>query len=248
VVPQKAVARVTFDDGLIHNIDYPINDEVFVDYQSPGMRTTVNILDGAEIPVPYTRYASLRGYEDSVINMSGGSVHYVYTQDRSQFTFSGGLTFWDMDLHGGQAAILGGTVERVLFARGSSQVTISGDFIVPHLCAAESGQVKIFGGSITHVMFLHNDAVVTVYGSDFAVDGEPFGYGELDSIYGGSPSWEPGRRLTGILASGQMIDNRLFYIGHDAKMVLTPIPAPGALILGSIGVGIVGWLRRRRIR
>jgi hypothetical protein len=48
-----------------------------------------------------------------------------------------------------------------------------------------------------------------------------------------------------ILAFGHDDGNTMDTIGID-NMEWVAIPAPGAILLGSLGVGLVGWLRRRR--
>ncbi len=83
--------------------------------------------------------------------------------------------------------------------------------------------------------------MIQIFGFDFAVDGQPFGYGELSSILGGWPSDEPLRHLTGTLLSGELFDND-FRIGYDAKIVLIPEPASAVIL----GLGSLFFALRRR--
>jgi len=50
----------------------------------------------------------------------------------------------------------------------------------------------------------------------------------------------------GIGAGIAFADGRLYYADFDKELIIEAIPAPGAVILGGIGAGFVGWLRRRR--
>ncbi len=246
----QVMGVIEFKDGQTHDIDYEIADDVWVDNQAPGKQTTVNWLEGAS-----TSWHALEGFEDSKINIRGGSIGtQLWAHGSSQVTMSGGsighdllafdssqVTISDGSIGerlyaraSSQVTMSGGSVVGWLWAYGNSQVTISGGSIRDYLDASSSSQVTMSGGRVGRYLIADHDAILTLHGSDFALDGEALGYGELTSLLGGFAWDEPRRHLTGILASGESIDN-VFLVGHDARIVLVPEPA-AVLLLGLGGL------------
>lgn len=248
---------VQFKDGQIHDINYEIKDNVWVDYESPGMQTQVNLLPGGVI----TDYYDLRAYSDSHVNILGGWIgNNLRACDNSLVQIFSGFIGRNLivvdnsraDISGGSMDLLwaagnsyieisSGSINFDLQAINKSRVYISGGSIGTEVFVYENSQVQISGGSIGGALIPNNWSILTIQGSDFTVDGQPFGYGELMSIYGGTWQLESTRHLTGTLVSGEMIDN-YFFIGYDASIVLVPEPAMILLLaLGGLAV-----IRRRR--
>lgn len=193
------MAWTQFKDGQIHNIDYEINDDVWVDWEAPGMETTINLIYGGNVPFPY----ELQGYNDSRINISGGTIAYFLRAfDNSHVYISSGSIYY-------------------LYARDNSEVDFSGGSI-NGLYVWDNSHVDFSGGTVVWGLYVPHSGVLSIEGSDFAVDGEDVGYGELTSIRGDNYLNEPIRHLTGTLTNGDPLDND-FYIGHDGKIVLVPV-------------------------
>jgi hypothetical protein len=286
--PCPAVALIEFKDGLTHDINYQVNDDIRVDYQTPDKHTKVNWLTGGN-----STTGSLDGYEHSETNLRGGFIDEISSFDFSQVDVSGGITRllqsmdssqvnisggrinWELrsyhysqlnvsggeiyslySYHSSQVDIFGGLIETYLYSNGSSKMNISGGSIrflssfdssqvdisggsIYRPYSRGSSQINIFGGSIGSRLWSSNESTMQIFGYDFAVDGQPFGYGELTSIHRDLPNYEPLRRLTGTLLSGEFINND-FQIGFNGRIIL--IPEPATLLL--LGLGAV-MLRRK---
>ena len=231
----QAMGWTQYNDGGTHDITSTINDDVWVDWNSPEMGTTVNILESGAIPHPY----GLRGYEDSIINIFDGPIGHVYAYDNCQLTITGGVintAVYPSD--NSQIFISGGSILS-LDTSDNSYSEISGGSI-SSLILRGNAHVELLGGAISNELQVQANSTLLIYGSDFEVDGQPVGFGEITSILGGNFINEPHRYLTGILANGGIVDNG-FRIGYNAKIVL--VPEPATLLLLSLG-GLV--LRKKR--
>jgi formylglycine-generating enzyme required for sulfatase activity len=229
----KADATIYLDDGEIHDVNYPVNDEVWVDWDSPGMETTVNWLEGASMGL---NLRHLRAYEDSRINIAGGSLDEdMYAFDRSLVTVNDGRIRGLEVYNEAQVNIVGGTMNGVI-AHDNSEVIIldsdrrmggRGNGIGRIYCYEES-RATVSGGTIGPIL-VFDESVLTLIGSDFSINGESVGYGQYFS--------DP--RITnieGTLANGDSLFSRCSIL-DNSSIILAPVPEPATVEMVAIPGG-----------
>jgi hypothetical protein len=214
-----ALGTIEFKDGLTHDINYEIDDTVYVDYQTPARYTTINWLDGGRIEQPY----SLFGFEDSRINVLGGyidrlhvssivtvnngSVNYIAAADNSTLNVTGGKIKGISTYNTSTTIISNGLISNNIQTHNSSEVTISGGTINNYVHAYDNSIITISGGVTNNAIISHDSGIIDIMGgtinSSFqAYDGTIYLYGSNFSVNSTALSFGDDLRDYGTLGSG----------------------------------------------
>ena len=199
------MAWTGFKDGEIHDVDYEINDDVRVDWQAPGMETTLNLLPGGAITNDYDIWAC----SSSHVNIYGGSVgQYLAGWHSSTIIVASGSVGHALEAwHDSRVAVSGGFIGGSLSCNNSSQVFIFGGKIGTGLCAAYNSRMTVSGVSIGIGISAGHDADdysrIVLVGSDFDINGQSVDYGQyFQADY-------PSGIITGTLANGYNTPQKL---------------------------------------
>jgi hypothetical protein len=210
-----------------------------IDFQKPGMGTTVNWYDGASI-VNFIR-PGVAVYQDAIFNMYGGRVDYIlYTFNNSLANIYGGQINHFLDAGNDSIVnIHNGVINGDLFAVNRANVSMHDGYITQNLRVWEDAHCLLSGGIVYGAIvvgyFMDDKATLTIKGQDFNINGQTVGAG----VYYAN-DFATGT-ITGILSNGDCLNNNFEIVG-DSCIVLVPEPTT----LSLLALGAVLLRRKRR--
>lgn len=250
-------ATISWNDGVTHTINSPINELIVVDYYNLGEGTTVEIVNGGSITY-------LDSYHNSRINIyggSGGSISAINNTILSMYggTFAGiaggGLGLGYINIFDGQitgqfsisdsfqASIYNGSIGTI-YANGDKEIFIyDGKFNKIHTGGLSIA--SIFGGLINEDLQTSYNSMINLNGTNFYVNGNLMQYGQSAKLYGipginSNGAEYLGGTITGTLSNGDSL-NVPFRIYENSD--ITFVPEPATIMLLSIGML---FLRKRK--
>jgi len=185
---------------------------------APGAPTTVAIVDGGVA-------ANVLADGSSHVDMQGGDVYGLFLAASGSASIS----------------MTGGNVHFVLEASEDSQISFLGGYVEAQVRGFDAAHITIAGGSIGSggaqaEIRTFNQALIEIIGSDFAIDGIPVAFGDISAASG---------RITGRLASGDLLDDRFERVSGQGTIRLIANPEPGTGLLVALGLLALGAARRR---
>ena len=162
VLTPYANAWTQFNDGGIYDIDYIINDDVWVDYEKSGMGTTVNFQNGGGIT---GHDYNLKSFENSIININEGRIdNSVYAYDFSHINITNNSIGDFYVYEYSQIDITNNSYINNFHINNNSQVTITNSTIFD-LLSNNNSQIKIFDSTIKNILSLRNDSQINIINS-----------------------------------------------------------------------------------
>jgi len=165
---QAAIEKIFYSDGVI--LDGEIYDRVEV-YDTEPLYTIVNMTGG------FIGNPGMFTYDYSTLNISGGTVEFLYTYDSSTINISGGQVS-NVNVPG-ETTIGAHDSSTINAYQGGSLIGGSGAFFE----LWDSSKLNVYGGGIALFLTAHDHSVVNIYDGflfDIVLAGD-----SMVNVYGG---------------------------------------------------------------